>query len=363
MKNLVLVLFVLFMAHVNLFGQEKELPAPNLLLHPPKDITPAKTMYSGGWESAPIIPPVQRSEKERRKLEKDLDWFYQAKYGLFFHFLAPQGCTEKEWDNMVNSVDVEKFADKVKKTGAGYVALSIGQNHLYSCAPNRVLERLWELTPGEYTSERDLPMDLYQALKKRGIKLMLYVSTDNQYKLPVPESFTQETDRFENWVKVLEWYSKHYGKRCLGWWVDGLNEDYKIDYRRRVHEALKTGNPDAIVGSSSYGISGYTHGHCDEDWNYQQQYRKPYYGRWHPGYEIQWHVFQYLGSSWGKSDTAHFTESIVNYATDVIKGGGVFTFDIGQEEMLNGIYLDIPEGQMQQLMAVKKALMKIDRKD
>ena len=363
MKNLVLVFFVLFIASTNLFGQGKELPAPNPLLHPPKDVTPQKTMYYGGWEGTPIIPPVQRTEKEHWKLEKDLAWFYEAKYGLFFHFLAPHGCTAKEWDNIVNSVDVEKFADKVAKTGAGYVGLTLGQNHLYSCAPNPVLEQLWKLTPGEYTSERDLPMDLYKALKKRGIRLMLYVSTDLQYKLPVPESFTRETDRFENWLKVLGWYSKHYGKRCSGWWVDGLNEDRNIDYRPRVHEVLKSGNPDAIVGSSSYGISEYTHGHCDDDWNYQQQYRKPYYGRWHPGYEIQWHVFQYLGSSWGKSDTAHSTESIVNYAADVVKGGGVLTFDIGQEEMLKEIYLDIPEGQMQQLVAVKKALRNNDRKD
>jgi hypothetical protein len=196
---------------------------------------------------------------------------------LFFHFLAPEeNCTSQKWNDMVNAVDVEKFADQVKETGAGYVVLTLGQNQLYSCAPNPFLEKLWELKPDTYIPKRDLPMDVYNALHKRGIGLMLYLATDTQYCLPLPASFTKETDRFKNWLKLAEWYSDHYGQRCLGWWTDGLDQDWTAHYRSRMHNALKHGNPEAIVASSSYGLSEFTHGHCDSNWELQQRNRKPY---------------------------------------------------------------------------------------
>jgi hypothetical protein len=339
-------------------------PKPYPTLNPPPDITPSRTLYNEGWVSSPPIPPRHRSDKEFALLEKKLSWFHEAKYGLFFHFLAPEeDCSPDKWNNMVNAVDAEKFADQVKETGAGYVVLTLGQNQLYSCAPNPVLEKLWELKPDTYIPKRDLPLDIYNALHERGIKFMLYIATDTQYGLPSPSSFTKETDRFEKWLRVVEYYSNHYGKRCLGWWTDGLDGDWTTQYRSRMHDALKHGNSDAIVASSSYGLSEFTHGHCDSDWERQQRNRKPYYGRWDPIYKIQWHVLQYLGHYWATTDTAHTTKSIVDYATDVVQGGGVITFDIGTCKMVNNkhVYtlLEIPEDQLSQLLAVRDALKEI----
>lgn len=363
MKKTVLFLIIVFCMGA-LSAQEKITPQPFKILNPPADLSPERTRYSRGWECGPIIAPKQWTAKEHAALEKKLTWFQKAKYGLFFHFLAPEDstCNTEKWNDMVNAVDVEKFADQVKATGAGYVVLAIGQNMFYTCAPNPVLEELWELEPGKYTSKRDLPMDVYNALHKRGIDLMLYIMVNEQFGLPRPKSFTKESDRFENFLKVVSWYSDHYGTRCRGWWIDALDE-FEPGYRVRFSEALKTGNPDAIIGSCSYGISEFLHGHCDPHWEGQQKYRKPYYGSWDPDYKIQWHVLQYLGSAWAKTDTAHSTASLVNYATDVVRGGGVITFDVGACNMVNDTitdsFLDIPKGQMVQLLAVKKALKKV----
>jgi hypothetical protein len=206
-------------------------------------------------------------------------------------------------------------------------------------------------------------MDIYNALHKRGIEFMLYIATDTQYGLPSPASFTKKTDRFENWLKVVEWYSDHYRQCCLGWWTDGLDQDWTANYRSRMHEALKHGNRDAIVASSSYGLSEFTHGHCDSDWELQQRNRKPYYGRWDPVYRIQWHVLQYLGHYWATMDTAHSTKSIAEYSVDVVRGGGVITFDIGTCKMVNNKHvetvLEIPEAQMIQLLVVRDSLKHI----
>jgi len=372
MKKVILLLAILFSMGV-VYSQNKITPQPFKLLNPPEDITPAKTRYHQGWESSPTIPAKQWTEKEHLALEKKLSWFFKAKYGLFFHFIAPEdgSCTPQKWNALVDAVDVEKFADQVKETGAGYVVLTISQNTMYSCAPNPVLEELWELEPGKYISKRDLPMDVYNALHKRGIEFMLYIAADEQYNLPRPKSFTKETDRFKNFLEVAKWYSNHYGKRCRGWWVDGLNESFS-GYRSLFHEALKSGNPDAIIGSSTSGLSEFLNGHCDFEWEEQQKYRKPYYGRWDADYKNQWHVLQFLGNYWAYTDTAHSTASLVDYATDVVRGGGVITFDVGactytnefdqpeiKDNFITDTFLDIPEGQMAQLIAIKNALRKV----
>jgi len=367
MFNFLSFLFLLCFFGCNRVEQKKSY-VPFATLNPPDSITPEMTVYSNGWEPTPVIPPRNWTKEEHKELEKKLEWFHNAKYGLFFHFLAPEeGMNIERWNAMVDSVNVEKFADQVKETGAGYVILTIGQDQLYSCAPNPVLEKLWELKPGSFISKRDLPSDLYNALNKRGIKMMLYLSMNNQYKLPRPATFVKETDRFENWLKVIEYYSKYYGDRCAGWWIDALDEDWTINYRFRVHESLKSGNQNAITASASYGLSEYTHGHCEASWDLQQRVRKPYFGRWEPRYGIQWHVLQYLGRDWAKTDTAHSTISIVKYAVDIVRGGGVITFDIGTEVYVNNKHvntlLEIPSGQMVQLMAVKNAVQNIKPSD
>ena len=372
-----LLFSLIFLCGATLLAQEIQSFRPYTLLNPPSDISPIKTRGEG--ESTPVFKPKQWTKSEHLLLEKKLLWFHNAKYGLFFHYLAPPECSSEKWNEMVNSIDVEKFADQVKETGAGYVIITIGQNQLYSCAPNPVLEKLWKLEPNTYTSTRDLPMEAGKALSKRGIKLMLYLNADNLYKLPCPKSFVKETDRFENWLKVLEWYSYHYGNLCSGWWIDGLNADWTSNYWSRVHETLKLGNQDAITASASYGLSEFTHGHCGAIWEDQQKYRKPYYGRWEPIYNIQWHVLQYLGSTWAMSDTiSHSTLSLVNYSRDIIKGGGIITFDVGTYD--SGSYYDtrlswvnktkkptvslsIPEGQMKQLIAIRDVLKDIKPSD
>ena len=90
----------------------------------------------------------------------------------------------------------------------------------------------------------------------------------------------------------------------------------------------------------------------------------PYYGRWDPITGNQWHVFLFLGSNWGNTDIGHSTDSVVAYSEKVIKGGGVITFDVGTRGAGDAWpRLTVPEGQMQQLRAVRDALAKIPVRD
>ena len=366
-------------------------PLPFPALNPPDGITPAQTRGWIPWSppewqleqpSKPVrLPRRTWTAEQRAAYEARVSWFHAARYGIFFHFLAcgdrkrdilkgfypvDADWTSERWNRVVEAVDVEQTADQAAELGAGYVVLTLGQWHRYACAPNPMIDSLWGLAPGQYNSRRDLPMELGKALAQRNVHMMLYIMADRQHALPSPSGWT-ETDRYENWIRVAQWYSDHYGTLCQGWWVDFLNEDWTQDYRRRFTEVLRHGNPDALVASSQYEISDFLHGHClgahapntAPDWDHQRKFGKPFFGRWDPDFTIQWHVLQYLGSYWGAVDTPRRTEELVEYASDVVRGGGVFTFDVGAYRFEDGETvpcLEIPAAQLAQLRAVRDAL-------
>lgn len=369
----------------------KEKPAPPAksalvpysLLNPPKNVTPGLTRSR--FPASPTgnrYPFAHRTPEERKAYEARVDWFHQSKYGMMFHFLPRlargpigrigeswQGWTDEKWDAWVDAVDVEKVADQAKELGVGFVSIAIGQHHKYICSANPLIEKFYNLKPGQYSSQRDLPMDLAKALEKRGIKMMLYISTDISFshtsRIQHIKGEENKIKACQNWVKVCEWYSQHYGDLCQGWWVDGLT-DFVPHYAQDITNALRSGNKNTVISSGSYELSDFVHGHCTGNWK-RQQLSKPYYGRWDPVYRIQSHVFLTVGSSWGSSDTPKSTPELVNYASDVVKGGGVITFDVGIFKEIDGKLrapaLGVDPAQFEQLKAVRDALQKIPASD
>lgn len=327
-------------------------PVPYSTLNPPEGITPAQTREPYSWSFPQFEDPALNlpgrfprknwTPQERKVYEARVNWFHEAKYGLFFHFVSGGIWTPEEWNAWVNAVDVEKVADQAKEIGAGYVGITLGQNDMYACAPNPVIEKVF----GAYTSKRDLPMDLAIALEKRNIPMMLYLAAHNhEHMVPTLVPLT-EHDRYAQWIKVAQWYSDHYGTRCKSWWVDGLEEAIP-GYRVNICQALKHGNPDAIITSGHYEISDFTPGHCMEQWDRQSKAVKPFYGRWDRDFNIQWHVFQHIGPTWGFPGCNKKPEDLVQYAVDVVRGGGVFTFDLGtcKEGCFYLLPKDSPTGQ------------------
>ena len=364
--------------------------ADDKAIRPGLEFLPARFLVTAmllivGIPTAPAkvkqLPPPERTAEEFKQYQEKVDWFFEAKYGIMFHFVPNMHRFNKgrikwdheKWNTWVEAVDVDKVARQAQEAGAGYVILSISQGGGYACAPNPVIRKYWGIAPGEYTSNRDLPMDLHHALKKYDIPLMLYFGctphllpgkasekagwfgTGYKFKRCTPEGA-------ERWAEVLQWYSKHYGGKCSGWWLDGCR-DWAPGYRQRVHQAAISGNPRALTASGTYALSDFDHGHCVSNWKVQQK-RLPMDGRWKKHYQIQWHAFQYLGRSWAARNAAHSTDSVVRYASNIVRRGGVITFDVGtfeEKPKIIGPYLSISEPQMKQLRAVRKAIEPIER--
>jgi hypothetical protein len=183
------------------------------------------------------------------------DWFSQAKYGVFIHFL-PSG---KAGPEQVEQFDVKALARQLEEMGAGYLVVTLGQNSGYFNSPNAAYAKRTGYAPGERCAIRDLPSDLYGALQPKGIRLMLYLpcQTPNQdaraqKAFGLPEGAQDQPIDLsfaEKWSEVIQEWADRYGDKVSGWWFDGGYEHIHFNdaIAGRYAAAAKHGNPKAIV--------------------------------------------------------------------------------------------------------------------
>ena len=129
---------------------------------------------------------LAESTELRSDSRPETEWFSQAGRGVFTHFLADlqnefgpnsQG-TNSSWDQCVQQFDVEAYAADAAATGAKYAVFTLMQVSKFMCAPNAVYDSITGYRPGDACARRDLVMDLWAALDKRGLKLLLYWTGD-----------------------------------------------------------------------------------------------------------------------------------------------------------------------------------------
>ena len=275
-------------------------------------------------------------------MKNNLDWFKNAKYGVFVHYLYPNDIRgmNNDFNRIINEFDTDKFASQVKEAGAGYVMFTLGQNSGYYCAPNKKYDEYTGYIVGERCSLRDLPMDLANSLSKYDIKLMLYLPSGAPNEEPrAREAFSVKerdisrnwnvTDEFlEKWSEVIKEWSLRYGKRIKGWWFDGFysGNGFCEKYAKRYKEMCLLGNNTAIIAlNPGVGITkvsdyeDYTAGEVNEFESYPSDRFLE---------ELQWQTLSFLGDFWGKSSCKYTDEFIYEYIKKCNFTGGVVTMDI-----------------------------------
>ena len=161
-------------------------------------------------------------------------------------------------DEWTNGFDTEKFADQMKEARAGYVIFTMQQRSRFLNAPNETYEKLTGYKRGEATPHRDLVEDLYRSLRKRGIPLMLYWTGDgpqDDKQANAVLGFNGASEAFvKKWAAVAAEYSRRYGKKVVGWWVDGTWQSgwgYNEKLWKLFADALCSGNPQSIIAFNS----------------------------------------------------------------------------------------------------------------
>jgi len=226
-------------------------------------------------------------------------------------------------------------------------------------APNATFDRITGYKPGEACAKRDFIEDMYQALHKRGIDLMLYYTGDGPLDDPqagkafgyVSQNDKVPMDFVRKWSEVLQEYSVRYGSKVKGWWVDGSYDFIGYDEPRLkiIADAIRAGNPDALIALNNgvlprvakYSVSDdYTAGEMTDFTDLPDS-------RFVDG--VQWHLLSYLGIKNWCAPGCRFTGGYMrDYIKKVNELGGVVTIDF---------YMDsdwrIDKDQMETLRALK----------
>ncbi|MHC4982681.1 MAG: alpha-L-fucosidase [Planctomycetota bacterium] len=316
----------------------------------------------------------------------DTTWFRKCGWGVFCHYLSGRPSeavsgelTAEEWNRQVDAVDVEALAETLARVGAPYFFITIGQNSGFYCSPNSTYDEIVGIKPSK-CSRRDLVADLYDALRPRGIGLLVYLPSGApandkvavekfQWEPSVDKSTGERTTKrmaaFQRkWEAVIRDWSLRWGRNVRGWWIDGC---YAADAMYRHDDepnfasfaaALKAGNPDSIVAFNP-GVDRVicTSEHEDYTAGELSCILPVSKSNWPPRQldgtvdEAQWHVLTFLGRFW-RSGQPRFPDALVaGYTQHVVNHGGVVTWDVPITDAGS-----IPAPFIRQLEAIGKAI-------
>jgi len=301
-------------------------------------------------------------------------WMREAKWGVMTHYLADwkaremkEQMTVDRWNDMVNAFDVEGLAEQLQSVGAGYYLITVGQNSGYYLAPNATYDRFVGIQPSK-CSRRDLVADLYEALHRRDIRLMVYLPSG----APAGDVTAREALQWQigphrnlefqlKWEQVIREWSTRWGSKVAGWWFDGCywpNTMYRTEEPPNFASfaaAARAGNVDSIVAFNPGVVprilsitphEDYTAGEINDPNGVE--IRRVVEGKI-DGTRVQ--ILSYLGARWGMGAPRFSTEQVVRWSQGMRKQGGTITWDVPIQP--NGL---IGRPHIDQLAAVGRAL-------
>ena len=270
--------------------------------------------------------------------------------GLFQHLRPQHGWTPQRANKLVQDIGASYIAGQAKYVGADWYIITLTQSEFMN-APNKTYDQL--VGSGEYTPKRDLILDLHTELKKRGIKLGVYIPLDanahnkrniHAKKLGWDTKNNRPTPSFRaRWSSVLKEFSDRYKGKVKLYWLDhgGQNKGFPnlhndSSYHQAFYDALTqpgtviAQNPGANFAFNQYKVfpqfMDYLAGHGPGAQVPPSASPLPT-GRWY--HSVQWHTLNFLGTRWGGSDVRASPLEWGIYLREINQRGGALTLDVG----------------------------------
>lgn len=311
---------------------------------------------------------------------RDTEWFAGNGWGVFCHYLTSPQTTAEEWNRRVDAFDVEGLAGQLASVNARHFFITVGQGSGHYCAPNETYDAIAGVRPSK-CSRRDLVSALHDALRPRGIDLLVYAPADGSNADPEARGGLKLTAHWHevkdfdwgpgphwkpfrlpefqrNWEAVCRDWAVRWGRKIRGWWIDGA---YAADLRYPENEepnfktfsaALRAGNPDAIVAFNPGVMTPVIHYTDHEDYTAGEisdalpECKGPFV-QGTSGHKDRYHVLSYLGEYWCRKEPRFPDELVSGYTAHVTSKGGVVTWDVPIRK--NGL---IPQAFIEQLEAI-----------
>ena len=292
---------------------------------------------------SPFTPSLkaQVSEKENQANAQKMEWFGNAKLGIFIHWgiYAVNGIDESwsffneylshdDYLKQVGGFTTSNYNPKdwvslIKNSGAGYAVITAKHHDGFA---------LWDTNYGELNvtnspAKKDLIQPFVQELRKQNLKVGLYYSLPDWSYEDYP-NFTRNKKRYTNdsvrWDRFLSYYHgqlKELNTRFKPdlYWFDG---DWEFSAEKwkaaQVRDFLLKSNPNAIINSRLKGYGDY----ATPEQGVPVVKPKDKY----------WELCMTMNNSWGYqgNDKDYKTPyQIIRIFTDCISMGGNLLLDIG----------------------------------
>ncbi|HOD66102.1 MAG TPA: alpha-L-fucosidase [candidate division Zixibacteria bacterium] len=297
--------------------------------------------------STMLVPLSGRGKQaDQPKDESKMQWFADAKLGIFIHWgiYAVDGVGESwsfhnrqlPYDDYMrqlagftaSSYDPGEWAEAIGEAGARYAVLT--SKHHDGVA-------LWDTkmndlsVPRRTPAGRDVIAPFVEALRARGIKVGLYFSLID-WSHPDYPGFLRDSSRYnagaapDRWRRFVQFYQGQLNELMTQfdpdlYWFDGDWEHSAEEWQAAgVRDLIRRHNPAAIINGRLQGFGDYD----TPEQNLPIE---------RPGSRC-WELCQTMNDSWGYQgrDTNYKTPSeIITIFADVISMGGNLLLDIGPQ--------------------------------
>ena len=324
-----------------------------------------------------IICSHRSIAQEREAPRFELQWFTEAKLGIFIHWgiYSVDGVDEswafhnkkighaeymKQIDRFTaKNYDPAAWADLIKKSGARYAVITtkhhdgVAMYDTHLPKPTDIVGSSVDASKGyrmpngltnSGSAKREVIGPFFKALRDRGIKCGAYYSLIDWSHFDYP-AFTKDSARYDlksdpaRWQRFRNFYQGQITEIAAQlnpdlWWFDGDWEHSADEWEAlKVRRMILAKNPQAIINGRLAGFGDYA----------TPEQNIPVETPTAPA----WELCMTIGSQWGWQpwDTVYkSTHDLIHIFADVVGHGGNLLLDIGPKE--DGT---IPAGQVKVL--------------
>lgn len=182
---------------------------------------------------------------------------YQGTWGV--RILCPTAYDKSKTPSAAvnaENFDIDFFMSQIDQlTSINHVMINIGRGHQASWYSSPYPE-MAAIMGDDLFPQRDFFAEMVDALKSRGIKVLVYFSVtgmDKQY-LSAKQMETwnaylasEGLTHNEGVARIMEYYSLKFGDKIDGWWIDRVSSRFSGEDRKHFATVVRAGNPKAIV--------------------------------------------------------------------------------------------------------------------
>jgi hypothetical protein len=264
-------------------------------------------------------------------------------FGVMVHYLP-----DRQSISQIKKFDVEAFASGLAQMRATHLILTLGQNNGQYISPNSALEAL---CPGaaRNRSPRDLPLEIGEALRARGIALILYLPFRAPQADPALMSCLGDVSEQEPpparfiaaWSSVIRDWSERYGPLAAGWWFDGTYNTQGISASgwEMLCDAARSGAANRwLAFNAGEGAERFSLKSAPCQNLMAGEYMQPPAHFAPPPSELVFHVLTPLTPWWGREAAPRFTvQQLRDWIGEARVARGLFTLDMPLDN--NGRFL------------------------